>query len=230
MTFPQKIKYLVISIFVVFNCSLVNAKQNFDTCDNTIKRIETQTNIPNGLLHAIGKVESGRFLNKNNHVIWPWTVNHAGKSLFFNTKNQMEKYVLKNVMENDFNIDVGCMQINLKWHKNYFKKINDMFSLEPNISYAASFLIQLKNRHGSWDKAIKHYHSSDPEKNKPYFEKVKSFWKNKEIFQIVKNPKKSKSLKPDNVLISDVIQKTQPYLYERIEKVKFFRKIFALNN
>lgn len=230
MTFPQKIKYLVISIFVVFNCSLVNAKQNFDTCDNTIKRIETQTNIPNGLLHAIGKVESGRFLNKNNHVIWPWTVNHAGKSLFFNTKNQMEKYVLKNVMANDFNIDVGCMQINLKWHKNYFKKINDMFSLEPNISYAASFLIQLKNRHGSWDKAIKHYHSSDPEKNKPYFEKVKSFWKNKEIFQIVKNSKKSKSLKPNNVLISDVIQKTQPYLYERIEKVKFFRKIFALNN
>ena len=230
MTFPQKIKYLVISIFVIFNCSLVHAKQNFDTCDNTIKRIETQIDIPNGLLRAIGKVESGRFLNKNNHVIWPWTVNHAGKSLFFNTKNQMEKYVLKNVMENDFNIDVGCMQINLKWHKNYFKKINDMFSLEPNISYAASFLIQLKNRHGSWDKAIKHYHSSDPEKNKPYFEKVKSFWKNKEIFQIVKNSKKSKSLKPSNVLISDVIQKTQPYLYERIEKVKFFRKIFALNN
>ena len=230
MMFPQKIKYLVISIFVIFNYSLVHAKQNFDTCDNTIKRIETQTDIPNGLLHAIGKVESGRFLNKNNHVIWPWTVNHAGKSLFFNTKNQMEKYVLKNVMENDFNIDVGCMQINLKWHKNYFKKINNMFSLEPNISYAASFLIQLKNRHGSWDKAIKHYHSSDPEKNKPYFEKVKSFWKNKEIFQIVKNSKKSKSLKPSNVLISDVIQKTQPYLYERIEKVKFFRKIFALNN
>ena len=230
MTFLQQIKYSVISIFVIFNCTFVNANENFDTCDNTIKKIETQTDIPNGLLHAIGKVESGRFLNNNNHVIWPWTVNHAGKSLFFNTKRQMEKYVLKNVMENDHNIDVGCMQINLKWHKNYFKKINDMFALEPNISYAASFLIQLKNRYGSWDKAIKHYHSSDPEKNKPYFEKVKSFWKNKETFQIVKNSKKSHSLKSNSVVISDIIQKTQPYLYERIDKVKFFRKMFAQNN
>ena len=88
MTFLQIIKYLVISIFVIFNCTLVQAKQNFDTCDNTIKKIETQTDIPNGLLHAIGKVESGRFLNNNNHVIWPWTVNHAGKSLFFNTKSK----------------------------------------------------------------------------------------------------------------------------------------------
>ena len=91
---------------MILNCTFVNANENLDTCDNTIKKIETQTDIPNGLLHAIGKVESGRFLNNNNHVIWPWTVNHAGKSLFFNTKRQMEKYVLKNVMENDHNIDV----------------------------------------------------------------------------------------------------------------------------
>ena len=34
----------------------------------------------------------------------------------------------------------------------------------------------------------------------------------------------------NSVLISDIIQKTQPYLYERIDKVKFFRKMFAQNN
>ena len=73
----------------------------------------------------------------------------------------------------DFNLDVGCMQINIKWHKNNFKKIIDMFAVEPNVSYAASFLLQLKNKHGSWDKAIKHYHSSDPNKNKPYLETIR---------------------------------------------------------
>ena len=55
-----------------------------------------------------------------------------------------------------------------------------MFEVNPNISYAASFLKQLKNKHGSWDKAIKHYHSSDPKKNNPYLKKVKSFWNKKE--------------------------------------------------
>jgi hypothetical protein len=68
-------------------------------------------------------VESGRLLKNKKYVVWPWTVNHAGKSLFFDTKKQMEKYVLKNVRVKDHNIDVGCMQINLKWHKNILKKL-----------------------------------------------------------------------------------------------------------
>ena len=48
----------------------------------------------------------------------------------------MQKYVLKHVEMKDFNLDVGCMQINIKWHKNNFKKIIDMFAVEPNaVSY-----------------------------------------------------------------------------------------------
>ena len=60
---------------------------------------------------------------------------------------QMKNYVYKNLKKNDFNIDVGCMQINIKWHKNNFKKISDMFEVNPNVSYAASFLKQLKSKH-----------------------------------------------------------------------------------
>ena len=95
----------------------------------------------------------------------------------------------------DFNLDVGCMQINIKWHKNNFKKIIDMFAVEPNVSYAASFLLQLKNKHGSWDKAIKHYHSSDPNKNKPYLIKVNQFWKSEKYktMKSVTNTKKKEA-------------------------------------
>ena len=214
--------YLKLSFVFLFCCTNAYSKENPETCENVIKKIESYTDLPKGLLTAIGKVEAGRFLQYNNHVVWPWTVNHAGESLFFDTKRQMERYILTNVQKKDHNMDVGCMQINLKWHKNYFKKINDMFALEPNISYAASFLIQLKNRHGSWDKAIKHYHSSDPQKNIPYLNKVKSFWKKKSTLNFVNNFEKTKN-KP----ITDPIKDTQPYLYERIDKVNFFRKMFA---
>ena len=223
---------------IIFTMSfLILAKEAFadntdklKLCENTIESIELQTDIPKGLLLSIGKAEAIRKIN-NKYIIWPWTINHAGKSLFFDTKKQMRNYVYKNLKRNDFNIDVGCMQINIKWHKNNFKKISDMFEVNPNISYAASFLQQLKNKHGSWDKAIKHYHSSDTKKNKPYLIKVKSFWKKVEDEKIIKTKnfqfESIKTIKQNS--LASMIKERQPYLFERIEKVKFFRNIFSQN-
>ena len=214
-------------LFIIKDTYAATPKKN-KSCEKVIETIEDLTDIPKNLLLSIGKSESGRILKNNKHVIWPWTVNHAGKSLFFDTKNQMKKYVLKHVKKQDYNLDVGCMQINLKWHKNNFKKISDMFAVEPNVSYAASFLLQLKNKHGSWDKAIKHYHSSDPKKNKPYLIKVKHFWKIKED-NTVKFAINIKRKEANTNSLSSIIKDRQPYLFARIEKVKFFRNIFSQN-
>ena len=226
---------LLKSLFIFISFFLLVIKDTYSStlkknksCEKVIETIEDYTDIPKNLLLSIGKSESGRILKNNKHVIWPWTVNHAGKSLFFDTKKQMQKYVLKHVELNDYNLDVGCMQINLKWHKNNFKKISDMFAIEPNVSYAASFLLQLKNKHGSWDKAIKHYHSSDPNKNKPYLIKVNQFWKNKKD-KTVKSALNIKDKGSNSISLSKMIKDSQPYLFARIEKVKFFRNIFAQN-
>ena len=210
--------------------SYANNIKKINSCEKTIESIELQTDIPKGLLLGIGKAEAIRKIN-NKYIIWPWTINHAGKSMFFDTKKQMRNYVSKNLKKNDFNIDVGCMQINIKWHKNNFKKIVDMFEIGPNISYAASFLLQLKNKHGSWDKAIKHYHSSDPKKNIPYLIKVKNFWKKAENTKIIKvETNRIESFKKINeTSLANMIRQRQPYLFDRIDKVKFFRNIFSQN-
>ena len=222
-------------IFTIFSLLSMKASyadniEKLNLCENTIESVEIQTEIPKGLLLGIGKAEAIRKI-KNKFVIWPWTINHAGKSMFFDTKKQMRNYVFKNLKRNDLNMDVGCMQINIKWHKNNFKKISDMFEVNPNISYAASFLQQLKNKHGSWDNAIKHYHSSDPKKNKPYLIKVKSFWKKIEDNKIIKakNIKYESIKKIKETSLSNMIRQRQPYLFERIDKVKFFRNIFSQN-
>lgn len=221
--------FIFASIFLFLIKSAYSAYPlNSKSCEIVIKNIENLTDIPENLLSSVGKAEAGRILENNKHVIWPWTVNHAGKSLFFDTKKQMKKYVLKNVEKKDFNLDVGCMQINLKWHKNNFKKISDMLAIEPNVSYAASFLLQLKNKHGSWNKAIKHYHSSDPNKNKPYLIKVNKFWKNQKNMSI-KLAANNKEKKSNKNSLSSMIKDSQPYLFARIEKVKFFRNIFSQN-
>ena len=227
IVFKSLLIFISFFLFIIKDTYASNSNKN-KSCEKVIETIEDLTDIPKNLLLSIGKSESGRILKNNKHVIWPWTVNHAGKSLFFDTKNQMKKYVLKYVKKQDYNLDVGCMQINLKWHKNNFKKISDMFAVEPNVSYAASFLLQLKNKHGSWDKAIKHYHSSDPKKNKPYLIKVKHFWKIKED-NTVKSAINIKRKEANTNSLSSIIKDRQPYLFARIEKVKFFRNIFSQN-
>ena len=219
-----------LSFLILVKEALADNIDKLKLCENTIESVELQTDIPKGLLLGIGKAEAIRKIN-NKYIIWPWTINHAGKSLFFDNKEQMKNYVFKNLKRKDFNIDVGCMQINIKWHKNNFKKISDMFEVTPNISYAASFLKQLKNKHGSWDKAIKHYHSSDPKKNNPYLIKVKNFWKKAENRKIIKvETNKIESLKKTNeTSLANLIRERQPYLFDRIDKVKFFRNIFSQN-
>lgn len=219
-----------LSFLILVEEALADNIDKLKLCENTIESVELQTDIPKGLLLGIGKAEAIRKIN-NKYIIWPWTINHAGKSLFFDNKEQMKNYVFKNLKRKDFNIDVGCMQINIKWHKNNFKKISDMFEVNPNISYAASFLKQLKNKHGSWDKAIKHYHSSDPKKNNPYLIKVKSFWKKAENTKKIKvETNKIESFKKINeTSLANMIRERQPYLFDRIDKVKFFRNIFSQN-
>ena len=78
---------------IIFTISfLILAKEAFadntdklKLCENTIESIELQTDIPKGLLLGIGKAEAIRKIN-NKYIIWPWTINHDGKSLFFDNK------------------------------------------------------------------------------------------------------------------------------------------------
>ena len=120
------------------------------------------------------------------------------------------------------------MQVNLKWHKHNFKKINDMISPEPNVSYAASFLIQLKSKYGNWNEAIKHYHSSNPIKNKPYLNKVLAYWKvmDKKPTYALANIKDKKNSFDEKKSELASLKSRQPFLSERWEKVSFFRKVF----
>jgi soluble lytic murein transglycosylase-like protein len=68
------------------------------------------------------------------------------------------------------------MQINWHYHSNNFDEIAELFDLNINVEYAASLLKQLYNSHGSWQKAVQHYHSARPEYNGKYGRKVLTAW------------------------------------------------------
>ena len=221
--FSNSYRFFILSLCIFCFSSFSFAKTvNSNVCEHNILDIEQQIDIPRGLLKAIGLTESGRYINKSKFVIWPWTINTNKKSLFFDTKKQMLKFLMHETKNGNFNLDVGCMQINLKWHGKYFKKISDSVDPKINISYATSFLYKLKSDFKTWNEAIKRYHSSKPSKNIRYHKKVLANWslvkKSNEKTMTVKNTLKSH------------IEKNQPNLLNSYKKIMLFRKIFMEKN
>ena len=99
-----------------------------------------------------------------------------GKSIYFDAKEDVINYLEKN--KDKKSIDVGCMQINTKYHMSNFSNFAQMIEPKENVKYAAIFLSKLFKRHKSWNEAISRYHSSNPHKQKKYLKKVYSFWNN----------------------------------------------------
>lgn len=141
-------------------------------------RTEKALGIPKGLLSAISKVESGR-MNQDKTAIapWPWALNVGGAGRFFGSKEEAVAAADALIKKGVRNFDVGLMQVNLFHHPDAFTSIESAFDPAHNIHYAAQFLVDLKKRLGSWEKAIAHYHSSNPTHHIPYRKKVMNIWR-----------------------------------------------------
>jgi hypothetical protein len=128
--------------------------------------------LPDGLLPAISLVESGRGDGKGGIAPWPWTLNEGGKGMYFDTREEALAYLEEAVARGVTNIDVGCMQLNWKWHSAGFPSAAEMIDPERNTRYAARFMVELQSRLGSWETAAAAYHSTDPERGQNYLKKV----------------------------------------------------------
>ena len=103
---------------------------------------------------------------------WAWTLNDRGEGLFFDSREAALRHLEEAVAAGDHSVDVGCMQVNTKWHMGGFHELADMLDPVQNADYAAGFLLDLHEAHQSWDDAVKHYHSAEPEKHMVYHRRV----------------------------------------------------------
>lgn len=136
-------------------------------CEAMATRIGAAEGLPAGLLPAISRIESGRRVGQTVRA-WPWTLNHAGQGLYFETREEALAYLRQTVADGPRNIDVGCMQVNNYWHGENFPSVDAMLDPETNIRYAVRFLKELFASKGSWEEAVKHYHSPDPDRGARY--------------------------------------------------------------
>lgn len=141
-------------------------------CDSAALRAAEDTGVPAGVLMAIARVEAGR--NRNGVFSpWPWTVNEAGSGSFFPDLQSAMDHVDQALANGDRNIDIGCFQVNIRWHSQEFDSLRSMFNPDTNAAYAARFLQRLLQETGSWEGAIGAYHSRQELAAESYLAKVR---------------------------------------------------------
>ena len=155
-------------------------------CLRYLQSYERSINIPRGLLIAIAFVESGRSIGQGRSAPWPWTINAGGTGQFFDTKAEAVAEAQRLLDAGQRSIDVGCMQINLRYHPNAFRNLEDAFNPARNVAYGAQFLRSLHRLQGSWRKAVERYHSSDDGRREQYRDRVLARW-NQDARSIVMN-------------------------------------------
>ena len=146
-------------------------------CARAIAAAEDREGIPDHLLAAISRAESGRPDPRTGEIIaWPWTLNAGGEGFYFATKAEAIAKVRALRAKGVTSIDVGCMQVNLYHHPDAFESLDDAFEPGANVAYAAAFLKDLREANRSWARAVALYHSATREFSYPYRRRVYRLW------------------------------------------------------
>ena len=149
-----------------------------EICLEQTRVLERERHIPRHLLGAIALAETGRWDEERRaNFAWPWTVTAGGKGKYFETKQQAISEVRRLRSKGRTNIDVGCMQINLHYHPQAFKNLDQAFDPAVNVAYAADFLQSRYADSRSWVDAAASYHSTTPQLKRAYKIKILGLWK-----------------------------------------------------
>lgn len=130
-------------------------------CEQAAARASASSGVPLSVLRAIALTETGR-TKHGAFRPWPWTVNMEGKGSWFDSYEEARDYVAGHHARGARSFDVGCFQINYRWHGQHFASVEEMFDPDANAAYAARFLSELHVEFGDWSRAAGAYHSRTP--------------------------------------------------------------------
>ncbi|MBK5934074.1 hypothetical protein C8N32_10983 [Rhodovulum imhoffii] len=132
-----------------------------DICVSAAHFAARKTGVPVDVLLAISLTETGRAQDGRVRP-WPWTVNIQGKGTWFETAQEALDYARRHRKAGARSFDMGCFQLNFRWHGAGFGSLDHMLDPEAGALYAARFLAGLYRETGSWSAAAGAYHSRTP--------------------------------------------------------------------
>lgn len=139
-----------------------------DLCDRAAHHAARETGVPVEILLAITRAET-----RHGGGPWPWTINHQGQGHWFDTKDQAVT-LAQGIFAQGETADLGCFQLNSRWHAGAFTSPEAMLDPVQNALHAARFLRGLKAELGNWARAIAAYHSRDKDRGAAYLARVEA--------------------------------------------------------
>lgn len=131
-------------------------------CDEAARIAAQESNVPLRVMRALTRTETGRGRDGTTQP-WAWTVNMEGAGVWFDTQTEARVFVLEHFKRGARSFDIGCFQVNYKWHGHAFRSIEEMFNPLSNARYAAHFLAAQHQETGDWTRAAGRYHSRTAE-------------------------------------------------------------------
>ncbi|MCW2284605.1 hypothetical protein M2323_002492 [Rhodoblastus acidophilus] len=143
----------------VFISSVAAAEPKLGPCEREMARAARAENIPLYVLYSVGLTETGA-----RGQLQPYAMNVDGVAVSSaSLPEAMAKFSEAKARGAKF-IDIGCMQINHRYHGQNFSSLAAMFDERLNVAYAARFLKQLYAKETSWTLAVARYNAG-PDNN-----------------------------------------------------------------
>ncbi|HMN70970.1 MAG TPA: transglycosylase SLT domain-containing protein [Rhodoblastus sp.] len=148
---------LLPALVVICFCSGARAdgRDHNNVCERELIVASNRHGVPLGVLYAVGLVESGK-----DRSLHPFAVDVGGVAHYPASKAQALATVDQAQKSGATPIDIGCMQINLRFHRDRFTSLEEMFDPSKNVRYGAAYLAALHARTGNWTEAVARYHAS----------------------------------------------------------------------
>jgi hypothetical protein len=140
-------------------------------CDHAARHAAEVIDVPPELLRAIMLAETGH-VRDGKWQGWPWAVNVGGRGILHADAQAARRAIDAVPPGATENVDIGCFQLNRRWHGHHFPDTGTMLDPVANALHAARFLAALRDELGSWTAAAGAYHSRDPLRATAYAARV----------------------------------------------------------
>ena len=130
-------------------------------CEWAAQQAAAESGVPADILGALTLTETGRRRDGITRP-WAWSVNAEGAGSWFDDPGTALAFAEERVAAGRTNLDIGCFQLNYRWHGMHFGSVAEMFDPLTNARYAARFVSELHAEMGDWRRAAGAFHSRTP--------------------------------------------------------------------
>ena len=152
-------RFLILLILSFYSFSASAQVAQDGQCMRAIYIVSNKLKIPIDVLGAVALTETGIKKGKD-FTPWPWALNVNGKGFIYKNRKQALKAAKNFLAQGKTSMDIGCMQMNWRWHKSKFgSSLVNAFDPVKNVMVAGRYLKQHYKKYGDWTLAIGRYHS-----------------------------------------------------------------------